>query len=222
MYKFKNSNEIKKSIGKIENLILSKKLKPHDIINEIDTLSKEFEVKQSSLEKAFKILEISGLIEIRNDDVFLAERYYPDLLNPVSIAFILDGGTSYQVFETRKFIECHSASLAAERRTDIDIEILKTIIDRMRLYKDTNSDKDFHFIISKMTHNKLLYYQTMSMVNLTNVFIDNSFNSFIEEYTFDVVHKIHHDIYEAIKKQNSQEAYNAMKRHFGLLEKFYK
>jgi len=221
MYKYKDSKEIKLAIEKIEQLILTEKLKPNEALKPIEALSSELHVSQYALEKAFKIMEVSGLLKIKDQQVSITGKFFPNLLNPVSMAFIMDGGTPGQVFEARKFTECFSASVAAERRTEEQVDILKTVIDRMASPKDQHADKDFHFVISKMTGNKLLYYQTLSMVNLTDVFIDNAMQSFIKEYTFDVVFKIHHDIFDAIKKRDTHEAYHTMQKHFDLLEKFY-
>ena len=222
MYEFKNHFEIKKAISIFENQILSENLKPGTKLENFQEIPGLKELRPKSIEKAIKMMEVLELIEIKDNEPYISESFSPmSMMNPASLAFILHGGNSHQVYESRLITECYAAYLAAERRTEDEVEILKTIIDRMATNRDTNADKDFHFIISKMTKNKLMYYQTMSMIKLTNSFIADSMNQFIDAYSLEVVHKIHCDIYEAIKNQRPQEAYNAMKKHFDLLEKFY-
>lgn len=221
MYKFENNIKIKFILEKFENMIINKKLKSGDkiIISElfIDIIDVDFK----SIEKALKIMELLGLVEIKDNEPYIAERFYPDLCNPISLAFILDGGNSHQIFESRIIIECQSAALAAERRTQEELEVLEIIVERMKIHKTAYSDKDFHFIISKMTQNKLLYYQTISMVHLTDTYISTVLNDFIKEYSFEVVYQIHYDVFDAIKRQDSIGAFNAMKKHFDLLESIY-
>jgi GntR family transcriptional repressor for pyruvate dehydrogenase complex len=222
VYEFKNHFEIKKAISIFENQILSENLKPGTKLENFQEIPGLKELRPKSIEKAIKMMEVLELIEIKDNEPYISESFSPmSMMNPASLAFILHGGNSHQVYESRLITECYAAYLAAERRTEDEVEILKTIIDRMERNADANADKDFHFIISKMTKNKLMYYQTMSMINLTNSFLTNSMKQFVEAYSLQVVHKVHCDIYEAIKNQHPQEAYNAMKKHFDLLEKFY-
>lgn len=222
MYEFKNHFEIKKAVEIFENQILSEHLKPGAKLENFQEIPGLEVLKPKSIEKAIKLMEVLEIVEIKDNEPYISESFSPmSMMNPASLAFMLHGGNSHQVYESRLITECHAASLAAERRTEDEVEILKTIIDRMERYPDTNADRDFHFIISKMTKNKLMYYQTMSMIDLTNSFIANSMVQFVEAYSPEVVYKIHFDIYEAIKNQRPQEAYSAMKKHFDLLEKFY-
>ncbi|MDP3386563.1 MAG: FCD domain-containing protein [Eubacteriales bacterium] len=222
MYEFKNHFEIRKAIEIFENQILSEHLKPGTKLENWQEIPGLKTLKPKSIEKAIKMMEVLELIEIRDGEPYISENFSPmSMMNPASLAFMLHGGNSHQVYESRLVTECYAAYLAAERRTEDEVDILKTIIDRMASNRDSHADKDFHFIISKMTKNKLMYYQTMSMIKLTNSFIADSMNQFVEAYSLEVVHKVHCDIYEAIKNQRPQEAYNAMKKHFDLLEKFY-
>ncbi|HBH12898.1 MAG: Transcriptional regulator [Clostridiales bacterium 38_11] len=222
MYEFKNHFEIRKAIEIFENKILSEELKPGAKLENPQEIPEFKALKSTSIEKAIKMMEVFEIVEIKDGEPYISENFSPmSMINPASLAFMLHDGNSHQVYESRLVTECYAAYLAAERRTDDEVEILKTIIDRMASNRDSNADKDFHFIISKMTKNKLMYYQTMSMIKLTNSFVTDSMNQFVEAYSLEVVHKVHCDIYEAIKNQQPQVAYNAMKKHFDLLEKFY-
>lgn len=133
--------------------------------NEAD-LSIELAVSRTVIREAVKVLASKGLVELRpRTGTRVLPRSAWQLMDPDVLSWQLDGapGDAFyrDIAEIRRLIEPPAARLAAERRTDADVERLTSLISELgEATGDTPRyiaiDLALHGAILAATHNDLL------------------------------------------------------------------
>ena len=140
----------------------------------------------------------------------------------------MSGGFYYliaQIIEVRRLFEPEIASLAAKHRTQND---LSDIQDNIELFKVCNPDNiqqeadldnKFHLLIAKATHNPIVQISMEPIYSLLprmrNLIYANV------EGEKDVTLEYHLKIFDAVNKQNREEASLLMKEHLQRTMKIY-
>jgi GntR family transcriptional repressor for pyruvate dehydrogenase complex len=112
--------------------------------------------------EALRALETEGLVISRTGmGNFVADLPIESLVAPLAKLLIEGKDALADIFEMRKLVEPHIASLAAERATTKDIERMKTILERQsaavsRGETGIEADAEFHFAIGQATQNQAL------------------------------------------------------------------
>lgn len=191
-------------------------------------LAEKFNVKRSTLREALIALETMGVIEIRErQGIFVGEGSLEtmtqglDLLSSSSPVDIIS-----QVFEVRKIFETSAAELAAKRRTERDISLLKEELDFFRyLIESNHPEKSFlgykhnailHNLIIAATHNTVLLriYEGISKLSqnaFTAIRTDLDFNPYARWP--DILLKEHTDLVNAIIEGIPEKARNMTTLH---------
>lgn len=174
-------------------------------------LAEKFKVSRPTIREAIIALEVkeivtikagSGVFVINDDNKF-------DYTNDIS---------AFELLESRVILESEAAALAARMITDDELELLEKALKKLKLENDQSSgaDREFHAIIAKGTHNKVLEKQINNLWNLQDnlnhindtrkavCVQENSHSRFID----------HENIYNAIKDRNSKLARKSMQYHF--------
>ena len=219
-----NKETINAIIGQIRDYINYKNLEPQDKLPSERMLSEKFEASRSSVREAIQKLEFYGILKsIPQSGTFIAD------IGKIAINGIIDEilrlGTSdfKSLVETRILIELKTVRLAATRRTEEDLVKIKSALDA---YADkvlsgedaVQEDLLFHLAIAKASGNSSI---NAFMLKITPEIITN----FKKYHVCDVDQshsaiKEHEAIFEAIKKQNTQEAKQKMKEHFKILYQY--
>lgn len=121
-------------------------------------------VGRNSAREAIKILVAMGVLEIRRaDGTFVAERFSGKMLAPALYAVVWSGGDANALLELRRLLETGELRIAAERRTESDLEALEGDLralshavaegDRVRIAR---ADSRFHQRIRLMGGNELV------------------------------------------------------------------
>jgi GntR family transcriptional repressor for pyruvate dehydrogenase complex len=122
------------------------------------------------------------------------------------------------LIEVRQLVEVESASLAADRAGQREIEVIALWLDRMdnlgqvdRSNEYITADIEFHFAIALGAHNALL----SRYLTLTRNLIHRGFPSQDSFYPPGLQQGLaeHHEIFQAIQAGKAVEARRAMKRH---------
>jgi len=120
----------------------------------------------------------------------------------------LAGGSRLHYLELRLALDSTAAALAARRRTDADVELLRELRDRRReswASDDpdlrTSSDLALHRAVVAATHNPL-YLQLYS--SMTDVFAGHMRDERAEDA--EVAHRHHHELVEAIADADPERA----------------
>ncbi|SKA93096.1 transcriptional regulator, GntR family [Caloramator quimbayensis] len=212
-------------IEQIQGMILDGKLKKGDKLPSERDLAEQLNVSRTSVREALRSLEVIGLIECRQGEGnFVKERFENNLIEPLSIIFLLEDRNPIEILELRKIIEIETAYLAAKRITDEEIKDLKDIVERLKASKDeaesAKIDKEFHYRIAKSSGNFLI-------VNILNIL-----SSLMDRYILEARKIIlltgenseyllnqHENIYTALSDRNPDMASLYMKKHFEMIER---
>jgi len=145
--------------------IVSGDYPPGQMISEKD-LCKEFKVSRTPFREAIRKLEEMHMVEV----VPRFGTYVTEIdINEVTAAF-----------EVRLYMEVVAAKLAAERRTDKQLDAMKALVEEAKLmiggmtwHDKRNLDRRLHEIIWEASHNHILV-ETLTKLKLTCTRINTS------------------------------------------------
>lgn len=118
-------------------------------------------VGRSTIREAMNGLAMLGVLEIRHGQGAFVRNPEGGVAVPHAIAAALSRGLTRDLFEARRLVEVHVASLAAERRTDADLaEIAECLADHARAIETGQPAVEpsvrFHVRIGEAAHNEVL------------------------------------------------------------------
>jgi len=209
----------------LSELIMRGDVKPSEKLMSERELSDAFKVSRTAVREAINKLVIMGMLEQRRGLGTFVTSPHRQNENPIEKIASTQDLTLEHVLEIRLALECNGASIAAERATDEDIDLIKKSIDRMESrtqneHSYSDDDIAFHMAIAFATKNPL-YVHTMRTFYDYLFFIMNDYLS--ANYDLQTYNKFlnqHIDIYEAIRQKNPQNACKAMREHlFYILSK---
>lgn len=210
---------------KIEEVIRQKKVLPGEKLPTEKELCEQFGVSRTALREALQKLSARGLIRIRKGSGIYVNNYEPDnVIKPMSLFLELNLSKDYimQVMEVRKMLEPEIAHLAAKKRSEEDLIVLRKNCEDLKrcmandYYKQGQIDKDFHLNIAIASKNEIIpiivepMFRLMPKIrSLVYERIDTAMSSATT----------YHDlILESIEKQDAQNAYKMMAQHLKIAE----
>jgi GntR family transcriptional regulator, transcriptional repressor for pyruvate dehydrogenase complex len=196
-------------------------LKPGDRLPTEQEMIEEFSVSRTVVREAMTSLKAAGLVASQQGvGAFV-------LQGDATPSFRIDG-TSLNlikdviaVLELRAALESDAAALAAQRRSEKHLDAMRAALDRMAAAIDASEDAvapdlDFHRTIAEATGNHhfthLFSYLGALMIPRARVQTSRYFGADRSEY-LRRVNREHDDIYEAIKRQDTETARSAMRLH---------
>ncbi|MFJ6567841.1 FadR/GntR family transcriptional regulator [Streptomyces sp. NPDC091292] len=155
--------------------VLSGRL-PEGSTLDLVALQSELDVSLTALRESLKVLAAKGMVDARQKrGTFVRARADWNLLDADVLRWQFEGGSTADadrallrnLGEVRAIIEPAAVRLAAQRRTDSDLDALEAAIDAMGAGGDdtahaVESDLAFHRALLAATHNELL--ERMEMV----------------------------------------------------------
>lgn len=219
------NNEIQNEIIlQLRDLMNNKNLEPGDKLPSERTLSEKFGVSRSSVREAIQKLEFYGILVSKpQSGTFVAEIGQVAMNGMVNDILRLDEPDFKSLVETRILLELKTVRLAARRRTDDDLQLMKNALDAYREKVENGEDavqEDllFHLAIAKASGNSTM---NTFMLIITPEILTNfeKYHVCDKNMAFRGIQE-HQDIFDAIKEQNSQLAKEKMKVHFKNLYQF--
>lgn len=214
----------KQVIIEIKNLINNKNLEPGDKLPSERMLSEKMEVSRSLIREAIQKLEFYGLLKsIPQSGTFVANIGVIAMNGMIDDILGLEDPDFKSLVETRILLELETVQLAAIRRTENDLVIIKKALDahieKLQQGKDAvQEDLLFHLAIAKASGNTTM---NTFLLSITPEIIINFKKYHVCDPALDqTIIEEHHLIFEAIKDQNPQEAKNRLKLHFKELYKY--
>ena len=202
---------------RIEEAIRQKKLLVGVKLPSERELCEKFAVSRTALREALRRLSARGLIEIKKGSgMFVSELKIKDAIDSLNLYYDLsfDSNLIPQIIEVRRVFEPEIARMAANNRTDKDLELLlKNITDLEECDPDnTQMEADiinkFHLNVAKATGNPIIiitmepvYSLLPRMRNLIYANVDGE-----KDFTL----KAHRAIYKSICDKDSDKAYEGM------------
>jgi GntR family transcriptional repressor for pyruvate dehydrogenase complex len=198
--------------------IRKKNLKKGDNMPTERDLAEYLGVSRAAIRESYKILNIVGLLRsVPSQGTFIKDEFDEWLMEPMSIILKLSDTSMMDVLEFRKMIEVEVATLAAEKITDGEIELLTDCFHKMVSdideAKKAEYDKKFHVIIVKAARNQIILnaYNAMSpmlrifTLDIRSVVVRNEYEGILED--------LHRNIYEAIASRNIEKARSTTQEH---------
>lgn len=208
-------------IHQIRNLIVSGQLKPGDRLPSERILSERFQTGRSHVREAILKLQFYGLLKtspqsgtyVAGLSINIIDSMIGDLINFSQDDF-------YALIEARYHLELNAVQLAAQRRSEEDLHILKETMLTFEIKTNNNQssveeDMLFHTKIAQASQNSVLSSMILHLIpdlvkNITEKKVCG------ENQVFDAIDQ-HRAIYEAIEKQDVHLAEEAMKTHLNAI-----
>ncbi|GAA4238875.1 FadR/GntR family transcriptional regulator [Postechiella marina] len=226
----KNENQeitvrVKKIISQINDLITQKHFQPGDRLPAERILAEKFNVSRRSVRVAILKLESYGiLISKPQSGTFLANIGTVAMKGMIEDILSLGLPNFKSLVETRILLELKAVRLAAERRTELDLDRIKATLNAHKAKLESGEDDAvqedllFHLAIAKASGNVTI---NQIMIGITpQIIVD--FKKYHTAY--DDLDELrineHLDIFKAIKDQKPNEAEQLMKKHFKLLYEY--
>ncbi len=199
----------------IENMILSKRWKKNEKITSEIALAKELEVSRISVREAIGSLETLNILERKKGGGTYVKQVTPSHYLEQLIPFLVVGDINYlEILETRIGLDVESAILFAERATKEEVEKLETILREMKKNIKNpeiflEKDAEFHRHIGECSQNKILGKIINILFDVTTYYAKSEYHSLNYEDRIEE----HQNIYEAIKRKDTELIKLFSKRH---------
>lgn len=158
----KIENPVDKIIGQIRGLISSGQVKPGDRLPPERKLAEKLGVSRTHVRDAIKKLEFYGILRtLPQSGTIVAGMGIAALEGLITDVLQLEDNDFNSLVETRVILEMHAAKLAAERRSEQDIETIQKALlaYEKKLKQDgqaVEEDLMFHVKIAEASKNNVL------------------------------------------------------------------
>ena len=204
-------------IRQIRSLITSGQLAPGDRLPPERKLAEKLGVSRSHVRDAIRKLEFYGILRtLPQSGTVVSGMGITALEGLITDVLRLEDADFASLIETRVMLETNAASLAAERRTEEDIESIRKTL---RAYEEKvrqdmaalEEDLMFHLQIAEASKNSVL---TSLMLIITPDILQNFIKLDIcKDGRFYRALDEHNEILDYIIQQDSEAAADAMRRH---------
>ena len=147
-------------LEQIKDLLASGDLKVGQKLPSEVELSQMLEVSRSTLREALKVLHLLGMLNPKTGEGTKITQTNPgNLKSLMSLVAESRGLDTEELFETRIMLEMYSAKLAALRRDNQDLDLMKKYLnnmDKKGQKTDIYLDFSFHSAIVQGSKNKML------------------------------------------------------------------
>ncbi len=217
----------------LENSIRSKKYLVGDKLPTEFQLSEQFSVSRTAIREALKSLKARGLVQIKKGSgVYVAELTTKTAVDPMNLYFELskDEKLGKHALKTRQLFEPEITGLAALNRTTENLQELEANLTALiacpieDIASETELDITFHSLIAKSTGNtvvELIMEPVLNLISRYKPVVFGKHSSLDRTEIKDSVIRFHSRIFQAIKDQDSREAYYQMKEHLFTTERNY-
>lgn len=221
-------------VGEIERAIGERKYKSGEKLPTENEFCELFSVSRTAVREALGNLSARGLITIRKGSgVYVNEINANYALDSLNFYFESseDSSLILQTIRARQLFEPGIAAQAALYRTDSILGLLEANLIELDacppsdIDRETDIDARFHSLIAKASGNSVVDILTRPLYNLMPKYKNEIFAKNNQIINLDGekerLMRYHTGIYEAIRDQDSREAYYMMKEHIVHAEKNY-
>ncbi|WP_303450624.1 FadR/GntR family transcriptional regulator [Oceanobacillus profundus] len=214
-------------IEQIQLLIRDNELKPGDKLPSEREMAENLSVSRTSVREAISVMESAGLVEVlQGKGVFLINDENTKLLNKLDKLLNSQGLNLIELIEVRQGLEGQAAYLAAIRRSETDLQKIKSAYIKMeKAYANdlvaAEEDYEFHISVVTAAKNPMLLKAvelfTDPFIQGVNILREKS----IKSGKGQIILSEHFDIYKAIEEQDELKAQTAMWNHLVAAKKRY-
>jgi DNA-binding FadR family transcriptional regulator len=224
MFKAAKQNRIFQDIvEQIQEIILSGKLKPGEILPSERELKEMMQVSRGTLREALRVLEQKGLIEIKlgvGGGAVIQDVSYDRINESLALLIRHQKVSLNHLTEFRVGVEGRVAALAAQRATPADIVRLNTLIKQARQFAERGSesqrefvkeDKKVHLALAEITGNPVY----VSLHRTIHDNIDQYYETFLHMEQRELTDNVADldAIVKAVEKKDAEEAQRLAECH---------
>jgi GntR family transcriptional regulator, transcriptional repressor for pyruvate dehydrogenase complex len=207
-------------IARFKELIGKKVFVPgHRLPPERD-LAEALAVSRPTLRQALRALQIMGVIKARQGSgSYLADSASEIMRVPLEFALALKNVAKTDLFETRRTLEVELASLAAERRTNEDLEAMRRALSEMEKTMGDpeawcRTEPEFHLCIVRAARNGVM----ATVIEMLSQMLMESRKETVRLLSdYSSSYLSHENIFLEIEKQDPAAAARTMMEHFALI-----
>jgi DNA-binding FadR family transcriptional regulator len=189
-------------------------------------LAIQFGVGRSTIREAIQMLKMMGLVTVRGGaqgGAFIKNTNVSNLTKIIELMMELEVTCWKEVLQARRAVEPFANQLAAENRTQEDLEIIGQILLESKAAisdeaKFISLNTMFHLRIAACSQNKIL---TSLCRAISGLIAKNGHELMREKKIRELVYYDHLNIFMAIKEQDSSRAYSLAEEHLSHAEKAY-
>ncbi len=216
-------------VGKIEQSILEGTLKPGQRLPAERKFAEQMGVSRPSLREALQKLSARGLLVAhRGGGTIVTKSLNPALEDPLLELISNSPDSHADVLELRHGLESLSAYYAASRRTESDIEQIRSYYKRLIISHsrqdatlEAKADANFHLAIAEASHNVVLVHVMRSLFSLLRKSIRyNLENLYTQPGRFEHLRDQHYHLMTAIINGDLEHARSASDGHIDYIERF--
>ncbi|MEB3102553.1 FadR/GntR family transcriptional regulator [Ferviditalea candida] len=213
-------------LDQFKDLLITKKLKIGQKIPTEIELSETWGISRASLREAMRVLDVLGIIEAKSGEGTIIKQADPEnLKNIMSLVALSRGIDTVELYEVRTVIEMYSVRLAAMRRSDQDLSVLKEHLvkmDKVYANKEREIELDFYFhrSIVEASKNKIMIMLMEMISGLLEEQIRETRSKLASSTeTLNRFQQQHWEIYRAIEQQLPEQAESAMLGHMNYAQR---
>lgn len=202
--------------------IASGTLKPGQRVPTERELTELFQVSRPALREGLKALVFAGILEQRGSQgTFVAESPSDAIVQAsMELVPVREAKEALEIIEARRAIECELARLAADRRTDKDLEAMQHCLDLLAQCSEDSPeraplDHEFHSALAVAARSGLL--QSLQ-TSLSRKVLAVMKKAIYRPKANENGHEEHLAIYAAIRDRKGGEAARVMNKHLVQLE----
>ncbi len=181
-------------------------------------LAKQFNVGRSAVREALKVLELAGLLVVRRGykgGTFVAPPDFEEASEVITLTFQPGHMALNQLLEACQTIETRAAELAASRASDLEIDELEELLQRIEACvhlpaRYLTGIVDFHLSVTEMAHNSVftlaLQAMRINLIQELNHLINN------QQLHKTIILQLK-DIHQAIANHDAPKAGQSMLNH---------
>jgi len=203
-------------IRQIKELLISGQLKPGDKLPPERKLSEKFGVGRTHVREAIQKLEFYGILKTKpQSGTYVAGIGISALEGLISDILKIDAYSFMSLVETRVLLETSAVALAAERRTEEDIEKLELSLNNYLAkakqgIKAVDEDLMFHLTIAEVSKNQVL--KSLLLIIIPDIITNYSVFKVCDTITDKALNE-HTLLFQQIKEGNAAAVQATMKEH---------
>lgn len=204
--------------AQLVRLIIEGRVRSNDRLPPERELARLLGVGRTTLREALRGLVDRGMIESRPGAGWYVKRSEDTVVQNLVLHFRLEDITIEQTSEVRQLLEPYGARLAAERRTEDDIEALRTHLQQMAeaLERTTflTADTQFHESLARATHNPFF---SMALKPILLVLFETRASVLARAKDMQTLTRQHRKVFDAVAARDGDAADTAMRRHLAAM-----
>lgn len=204
-------------VNAIKTYLSENDFQPGDPFLPETELAKRLGVSRNSVREAVKALESLGILESRRGvGVFVRDFSFDPIFDNLPYALVQDLKELAELLEIRRVLEIGMIGKVMPKMTGQDVEILESILDRMRLKAEKNrpfgeEDREFHQQLFHHAENGIL----LKLLDMFWVLFSKTeqYANLEDGYPMQT-YQDHVAIVSAVTAGNSRQAQSALDKHY--------